>query len=242
MTELIIISDDINLPPGQLRVRKKGSAGGHNGLKNIILHLGHDQFIRLRMGVGEKTAGYELKDYKESVAAYRSALDHRNKSWDDNHVSDLYGMMGDILHQMGKEQEAFAAYDSSLVWNENNYTVLNNYAYFLSQKGVDLDRAAKMSLKAVNGDPNNANSIDTYAWVLFEQKKYDEARQFIDLALQVDTDTTGDNSTFFEHAGDIYFMMGETDKAVGYWKKALDMGNKSTILPKKVLYKKYLKE
>ena len=63
MTELILISDDINLPPGQLRVRKKGSAGGHNGLKNIILHLGHDQFIRLRMGVGEKTAGYELKDY-----------------------------------------------------------------------------------------------------------------------------------------------------------------------------------
>ena len=61
--ELIIISDDISLPPGQLRVRKKGSAGGHNGLKNIILHLGHDQFIRLRMGVGEKPEGYDLKDY-----------------------------------------------------------------------------------------------------------------------------------------------------------------------------------
>ncbi len=61
--ELIIISDDISLPPGQLRVRKKGSAGGHNGLKNIILHLGHDQFIRLKMGVGEKPANYDLKDY-----------------------------------------------------------------------------------------------------------------------------------------------------------------------------------
>jgi PTH1 family peptidyl-tRNA hydrolase len=61
--ELIVISDDVSLPPGQLRVRKKGSAGGHNGLKNIILHLGHDQFIRLRMGVGEKPAAYDMKDY-----------------------------------------------------------------------------------------------------------------------------------------------------------------------------------
>lgn len=61
--ELIVISDDISLPPGQLRIRKKGSAGGHNGLKNIILHLGHDSFIRLKMGVGEKPAGYDLKDF-----------------------------------------------------------------------------------------------------------------------------------------------------------------------------------
>ena len=61
--ELIVISDDVSLPPGQLRVRKKGSAGGHNGLKNIILHLGHDQFIRLRMGVGEKPTAYDMKDY-----------------------------------------------------------------------------------------------------------------------------------------------------------------------------------
>lgn len=61
--ELIVISDDVSLPPGQLRIRKKGSAGGHNGLKNIIQHLGHDGFIRLKMGVGEKPAGYDLKDY-----------------------------------------------------------------------------------------------------------------------------------------------------------------------------------
>lgn len=61
--ELIVISDDISLEPGQLRVRKKGSAGGHNGLKNIIQHLGHDEFIRVRMGVGEKPKGYDLADY-----------------------------------------------------------------------------------------------------------------------------------------------------------------------------------
>lgn len=62
-TELIIISDDISLPPGQIRVRKKGSAGGHNGLKNIIQHLGSEEFQRIRIGVGEKPAGYDLADY-----------------------------------------------------------------------------------------------------------------------------------------------------------------------------------
>lgn len=61
--ELIVISDDISLEVGGLRIRKKGSAGGHNGLKNIIAHLGHDNFIRIRMGVGEKPKGYDLADY-----------------------------------------------------------------------------------------------------------------------------------------------------------------------------------
>ena len=62
-SELIVISDDISLDVGQIRIRKKGSAGGHNGLKNIIAHLGHDQFYRIKMGVGEKPKGYDLADY-----------------------------------------------------------------------------------------------------------------------------------------------------------------------------------
>ena len=61
--ELIVISDDISLDVGQIRVRKKGSAGGHNGLKNIIAHLGHDSFMRVKMGVGEKPRGWDLADY-----------------------------------------------------------------------------------------------------------------------------------------------------------------------------------
>lgn len=61
--ELIVVYDDISLAPGQLRIRKKGSAGGHNGIKNIISHLGHDTFMRIKVGVGEKPKGYDLADY-----------------------------------------------------------------------------------------------------------------------------------------------------------------------------------
>ena len=62
-TELIVIYDDISLPPGQLRIREKGSAGGHNGMKNIIAHLGGQEFLRIKVGIGEKPPGYDLADY-----------------------------------------------------------------------------------------------------------------------------------------------------------------------------------
>lgn len=61
--ELIVIYDDISLDPGQLRLRAKGSAGGHNGIKNIIAHLGGQEFKRVKVGVGEKPKGYDLADY-----------------------------------------------------------------------------------------------------------------------------------------------------------------------------------
>ncbi len=62
-TELVVICDDINLSPGQIRIRKKGSAGGHNGMKDIISHLGTQNFIRVRVGVGPKPEGWELADH-----------------------------------------------------------------------------------------------------------------------------------------------------------------------------------
>lgn len=80
-SELIVIYDDISLDVGQLRIRKKGSAGGHNGIKNIIAHLGHDTFMRIRVGVGEKPRGYDLADYvlghfsKEELAVMKDSLE-----------------------------------------------------------------------------------------------------------------------------------------------------------------------
>lgn len=62
-SELLVIYDDVSLDTGQLRIRKKGSAGGHNGIKNIIQHLGNDVFLRIKVGVGEKPKEYDLADY-----------------------------------------------------------------------------------------------------------------------------------------------------------------------------------
>lgn len=89
--ELIVISDDIALEAGTVRIRKKGSAGGHNGLKNIILNLGTEEFKRIRMGVGEKPAEWDLIDY---------VLGHFSKeerSLMDEGVNDAVKAIGVIL-------------------------------------------------------------------------------------------------------------------------------------------------
>ena len=62
-TEMIVVYDDIDLDPGQLRIRKKGSAGGHNGIKHIIQQLGTQNFVRIKVGVGAKPKGWDLADH-----------------------------------------------------------------------------------------------------------------------------------------------------------------------------------
>lgn len=84
--DIIVVYDDISLEPGQLRVRKKGSAGGHNGIKSVIAHLGTDEFDRVRIGVGEKPEGWDLADYvlsrfdKADEDAIREAIDQAAKA------------------------------------------------------------------------------------------------------------------------------------------------------------------
>ena len=84
--ELIVVYDDISLEPGQIRIRKKGSAGGHNGIKNIIANLGTDRFQRIKIGVGEKPKEWDLADYvlspfsREERAKVDEAISHAAKA------------------------------------------------------------------------------------------------------------------------------------------------------------------
>ena len=97
--DIIVCYDDISLPPGQLRVREKGSAGGHNGIKNIIAHLGTEQFARVRIGVGEKPVGWDLADYvlgrfqAEEEPLMREALADAAKACEMFIVDDLAAAM-----------------------------------------------------------------------------------------------------------------------------------------------------
>ena len=88
MDEVLVIFDDISLEPGKLRIRAKGSAGGHNGIKSIIAHLGSDQFKRIKFGVGDKPKGYDLADWvlsripKEEYEHVRAGIDAAVKAVD----------------------------------------------------------------------------------------------------------------------------------------------------------------
>ncbi len=152
-------------------------------------------------------------------------------------VSDFYSILGDSYHTQKKIEEAFAAYDSALVYNPSNIGALNNYAYYLSVQRRDLDKAEEMSYKTVKAEPKNATYLDTYAWILFEKGKYAEARIYIDDAIKNDADKS---DVIIEHCGDIYYMTGDVEGAVKYWKQALEMGSKSETLKKKIEKKKYI--
>lgn len=85
LENIIVIFDDIDLPPGAVRIREKGSAGGHNGMKNIINQLGSDQFLRIKIGIGEKPPGWDLADYvlskfsKDDLPLVSSAIEKAAK-------------------------------------------------------------------------------------------------------------------------------------------------------------------
>lgn len=154
-------------------------------------------------------------------------------------VSDLYSALGDMYHLKKMSAEAYAAYDSSLVYNPDNSGTLNNYAYYLSVERKELDKAEEMSFRTVKAEPANGTYLDTYAWILFEKGKYAEAKLYIDSAME---NGGAESDVVVEHCGDIYYMNGDQDGAMEYWQKALDLGSKSETLKKKISQKKYIAE
>lgn len=184
-------------------------------------------------------AYFQEKKYDEALATYEEALKHVTDQTDKVIVSDFYSMIGDIQHTREQMHEAYAAYDSALVYNPANIGALNNYAYYLSLEKRDLDRAEEMSYKTVKAEPGNSTYLDTYAWILFEKGDYVQARLFIDDALK----SGGEESdVIIEHAGDIYYMSGDVDGAVKLWLKAREMGSESKTLEQKIKRKKYIPE
>lgn len=109
-SELIVIYDDVSLDVGQLRIRKKGSAGGHNGIKNIIAHLGHDVFMRIKIGVGEKPKGYDLADYvlghfsKDELGVMKESLEKVDGAVNLMMAGEVDKAMNDYNKKAGKEE------------------------------------------------------------------------------------------------------------------------------------------
>lgn len=183
---------------------------------------------------------YHQAEQGDSVLSVcNRALEHITPDTRKEVVSDFYSIMGDIYHTKKQMTEAYAAYDSALVYNPSNIGALNNYAYYLSVERRDLDKAEEMSYKTVKAEPNNSTYLDTYAWILFEKGNYAEARIYIDNAMK----NNGEKSdVIVEHCGDIYFMTGDVEGALKYWKKALEMGSESKMLKQKIEKKKYIAE
>lgn len=183
-------------------------------------------------------ARYYQKDDKGALDAFQRGTAVINDKSDPDIVSDFYAIMGEIYHNMGEKQKAYAAYDSCLQWKPDQVMTLNNYAYYLCIDGEDLKRAEEMSARAVKAEPKNSTYLDTYAWVLYKQERYVEAKIYIDQALRNDSDSVL-SADILEHAGDIYLRAGDTKTAIKMWQQALENGGDKAALDLKIiLYKK----
>ena len=184
--------------------------------------------------------GYNMQDrVDEAIDATRRGVAVINEDSNKDLVSDFYGLRGDLYHTKGMLEEAFAAYDSCLVWKSDNVPCLNNYAYYLSLTGKNLQKAEQMSYITVKAEPNNGIYLDTYAWILFMQGRYEESKIYIDQALKNDETPSAD---VIEHAGDIYWKCGDHAAALKFWQQAVDEGGDSKVLLKKLKQKKYFEK
>jgi Tfp pilus assembly protein PilF len=110
-------------------------------------------------------------------------------------------------------------YEAALKVDANNHLLLNNYGYSLSVRGEQLPRALEMSKKALEQQPKNPSYLDTMGWVYFRLGNFDEAKKYIQDAINA-----GDASAEVnEHMGDVYFKLNDTAKAMEFWKKAVEL-------------------
>lgn len=178
-------------------------------------------------------AHLRTSQFKEATGALEMAK--RLSSSNAEMTSEINSMLGDAYNGSKEYEKSDKAYEDALKHNPNDYTVLNNYSYYLALRKAFLEKAEKMSALLIKNNPDNATFLDTHAWVLYVRQKYKEARKIMERALA----TGKANATHFEHYGDILFRLGEVDLAVQQWEKAKSMltaGNE--ILNKKIANRK----
>ncbi|MFB9842206.1 tetratricopeptide repeat protein [Mucilaginibacter ginsenosidivorans] len=177
----------------------------------------------------------QKKDFKKALSYVKNATSL--ESQDNDLLAQSYSVLGDCYHSMGDEQKSDDSYNKALSYNPDNAYTLNNYAYYLSVRGASLDKAEAMSKRSNELQPNTASFEDTYAWILFKQKKFTEAKIWIEKAISHDKDHSAVQT---EHYGDIMYQLGDKDSALENWKKAKQYGGGSPVLERKINEKKYI--
>ncbi|HPW65484.1 MAG TPA: tetratricopeptide repeat protein [Salinivirgaceae bacterium] len=149
----------------------------------------------------------------------------------DEDRTQILHFLAEICHKMNKSEETYKYYEEILKSNQNDLVALNNYAYFLSLEKKELNKALEMSAKTIKVEGKNSTYLDTYAYILFELKRYVDALKYIELAI---LNGGGNNGVILEHYGDILYKNGQTDLAVTTWKEALEKGQDTEILRYKI--------
>ncbi len=214
--------------------------------KKAIEYIPDEPLLYYHLGVAQ----YINKHNDDAIATLRRGTSVLTKETKPKVAGDIFSVLGDVQQKEGRTNEAYAAYDSCLIHDPDNVLCLNNYAYFLSLDQKDLKKAEKMSYRAITAEANNGTYIDTYAWILYQQQRYEEARIYIEQAIKCEENSAKDSTMaadstdiagdILEHAGDIYIKLNRQSDALRMWNRALKAGvDDEATLRKKI--KKYQK-
>lgn len=132
---------------------------------------------------------------------------------------EVWGLKGLIYNSLEQWDKCDSAYSYAILLDPDNPTLLNNFAYALSERGIDLNRAMEMVDRALESEPENSSFLDTKGWILFQQGEYNDAQKFIYRSHKVNPESP----EVLNHLGDVHFKLGEKDKAIEYWKMALEL-------------------
>jgi tetratricopeptide (TPR) repeat protein len=144
-------------------------------------------------------------------------------------VVQFLAQLGDSYNAIKNHPKSDSSYEEALILDPENVHVLNNYSYYLSLRKEKLDKAKKMCEKMLQKSPNEAAYLDTYGWVLYQLKEYENAKKYIEKALLKTND-----ATIIEHYGDILFQIGDKTNAIIQWQKAKKGEGYSDLLDKKI--------
>lgn len=179
----------------------------------------------------------QLEKYKETLSVSEEGMDY---VVDNPQLKGQFLMLqGEASYKLNQHSEAYKLFDKAVELDPDNYIAMNNYAYYLSLSGENLDKAERMSGKVVEKFPDNSTYLDTHAWVLFKKGNYSLAKFYMQSAIK----NGGENNpTLLEHYGDILFKMDKQAEAIEYWQKAKDNGGTSDVLERKIKEMKYIEE
>ena len=179
--------------------------------------------------------GYlKLQEYPKSLELLTTGRDLVID--DPNLLSQFYSSLGSVYFKMNNWSECENSFEQALIQNPDNATALNNYAYFLGQKKVQLDKAMGIVQYAVSMQPNNAIYLDTFGFILFQKKQYEASAKQLEIAVALN----GNDQEIWEHLGDAYFMLGNEVKALECWNKALLLNPAHSKLKEKINQKKFI--
>jgi len=147
----------------------------------------------------------------------------------------FYSQLAEAYHRLQEYDKSDEYFEKALALNSKSPSTLNNYAYYLSVRGENLDKALKMTEESNRLQPDNPVFLDTWAWVLYQKQEYEAALNKMEKLLSLEEPQSGE---VLEHYGDILFQNNQPDKAVEQWKKARQLGDTSPLIDQKIKSRK----